>query len=64
MITLQLSQDFLLHIAVTHCQQGKHLSLSTQWLGAKNPQSHETQYKVTLTPQQLLQIANYLKESA
>ena len=58
MITIDLSEDFRLHIHVTPVRGGlHHLSIKSQWLTARDPEHRETQFAVTLPRRQLLAIA-------
>jgi len=58
-----LSHDFILHIDVQPTRLGRHLSISTQWLGAKNPQERQRRFDVTLPPEIVHKIATQLHEN-
>lgn len=55
-----LSADYGIHIGVQDTPVGKHLTIDTQWYGAKNPIGLQRQYSVTLPPEVLRRIGEYL----
>lgn len=59
--TIQLSDDYLLHITVQPVTGGAHhVKIESQWLGAKDPQARQTRYAVTLLEHELLELATTL----
>lgn len=63
--TLQLSDDYLLHITVLPVVTGGyHLKIESQWLGAKDPAGRQTRYTVNLPQRELLELAATLTEGA
>lgn len=56
--TIQLSEDYLLHVTVHPVVGGAHhVKIESQWLGAKDPQARQTRYAVTLLPHEALEFA-------
>jgi hypothetical protein len=58
----QLSKDYAIEVLVSDTPTGKHLTIDTQWFGAKNPQALQRQYSVTLPPDVLKRIGQYLTQ--
>jgi hypothetical protein len=59
-----LSEDYTLLVGVHDTPLGKHLTIDTQWLGAKDPDAVQRQYSVTLPPHVLLRIGEHLIDEA
>lgn len=58
----QLSKDYAIEVLVEDTPLGKHLTIGTQWFGAREPQELQRQYSVTLPPDVLKSIGKYLTQ--
>lgn len=56
----QLSKDYVLHVDAKKTPLGHHLSISTQWLGAKNPNEKQRRFSVTVPRETLHKIGHLL----
>jgi hypothetical protein len=56
----QLSADHAVHIGVADTPLGRHLTIDTQWFGARDPIGLQRQYSVTVPPEVLRRIGEYL----
>ncbi len=59
-LTLPVSANFVLHVDLTDHRLGTHIAFRTQWTDSKNPGATQTQYGITLQPEQLKQLGEFL----
>ena len=58
MTTIHATQDYRLHVDVTHLSTGEqHVRIASSWPGAKDPQERRTLFQATLTPNHMKDLA-------
>lgn len=65
-LAIPISQDYIYHVSVLDVPLAdcKFIQVESQWLGSKEPEARQKKLLMTLTKEQLKQLANHLLESA